>query len=121
MDGRTLLGALVRVIGFGTALFEVVQLVLQLVQLAAIGIVAAKQPGAGDAASAAMQQAVMPILIALILAALGLLLLRRGDAVANWAYSERGSRRGPSPTVAADKTAPAKRAAPKAAAPKSED
>ena len=100
MEGRTLLGALVRLIGFGTALFELVQLVLQLVQLVAIAIVAAKQPGAGDAATAAMQQAVMPILIALILAALGLLLLRQGDKVANWAYADR-TRRGPTPAPAA--------------------
>jgi hypothetical protein len=110
MEGRTLLGALVRVIGFGTALFELVQLALQMVQLAAIAILAAKQPGAGDAAKAAMQQAIMPILIALILAAVGYLLLRGGDAVANWAYSPRRGRGAPPVANTAAKPVAAKRA-----------
>ena len=61
-----------------------------------------------------MQQAIMPILIALILAAVGYLLLRGGDAVANWAYSPRRGRGAPPtcPNTAAKpvaaKRAPAK-------------
>jgi hypothetical protein len=104
MDGRTLLGALVRAAGFGLALIQLLTLVGQLVQLAGIGFLVMKQPQAADAATAAVQQAVTPILIALLLLAVGILLLRQGDKVANWAYSER-SRRGAPPVVKSDTTA----------------
>jgi hypothetical protein len=107
MDGRTLFGALVRTIGFGMALFEAVQIVLQAVQLAAIAIVASRQPGSGDAASAAIQQAAIPLLVSVILCALGLLLVRRGDSIATWAYSERRSRRAAAAIAAASAKEPA--------------
>ncbi len=110
MEGRTLLGALVRLIGFGTALFELVQLVVQLVQLASIGIVVMKQPQAADAAGAAVQQALMPGLLALILFLIGVILLRQGDKVADWAYSPRKGRSpAPAATTTAAKPAAAKR------------
>ncbi|HEY3812466.1 MAG TPA: hypothetical protein VGL66_04515 [Caulobacteraceae bacterium] len=98
MDGRTLLGALIRFFGFGAAALQVLQLFQQLVQLIGIAQVAASQPGAQDAAAAAAaaaKQAVIPVLLALILFAVGLLILKGGDAIATWAYSPRRGRIAP--------------------------
>ena len=114
MDGRSLLGALVRFFGFIAAALPALlisQTVLQLAALA-IAISSSKQPGAGDVITQSLQQAALPLLTDLVLFAIGLLLLRNGDKVASWAYSAPRSRRAPTEADATAKSA-AKKPAPK--------
>ena len=111
MDGRTLLGALIRFLGFGGAVLQLLQVLQSVIGLVGIALAAAKQPMAQDAAKAAAEQALVPLLFSLILLALAVLILRGGDKIAEWAYTPRKGRGAPSvANTTASKPATAKRA-----------
>jgi hypothetical protein len=110
MDGRTLLGALIRFLGFGGAVLQSLQVLQSVIGLVGIAMAAAKQPMAQDAAKAAAENALVPLLFSLVLLALSVLILRGGDKIAEWAYSPRKGRGAPSAANTAAKPAAAKRA-----------
>jgi hypothetical protein len=111
MDGRTLFGVVVRTVGFGLAMFDFLQLVLNLVVFV---IAAATQPG--EAAAAAAQAGGPSIVVSLAGLLIGLFLIRGADRITDFAYpAPRGPRGGaatPAPKPAAPRTTRAKKADP---------